>query len=41
MLNILCSYLVQLLRYKHLNKNTIVKFERDVKTPRKENDIKK
>jgi len=40
MLKISCSYLVQLLRYEHLNKNTIVKFEHDVKTPRKENDVK-
>jgi len=29
-----------MLRYDHLNKNTIVKFECDVKTPRKENDVK-
>jgi len=40
MLKISCSYLIQLLRYEHLNKNTIVKFERDVKTSRKENDVK-
>ena len=40
MLKISCSYLVQLLRYEHLIKNTIVKFERDVKTPREENDVK-
>ena len=40
MLKISFSYLVWLLRYEHLNKNTIVKFERDVNTPRKENDVK-
>ena len=40
MLKFSCSYLIQLLRYQHLNKNTIVKFERDVKTPQKENDVK-
>ena len=28
------------INYEHLNKNTVVKFEGDVKTPRKENDVK-
>ena len=35
-----CSNFVKLFRYKHLNKNTSVKFEHDVKSPRKETDVK-
>ena len=41
MLKISCSYLVYLLWYEHSNKNTIVKFERDVKTSRKKMTSKK
>jgi len=40
MLKLLCSYLVWLLRYQHLNKHTVVKFERDIKITWKENDVK-
>jgi len=40
MLKFSWSYFIQFLKFEHSNKYTIVKFEYDVKTPWKENDLK-